>query len=326
MKVEVENTTASKISSALVEARRAAGSPAMGMVLTLVVIADEENADEAMIAAGEASKEHPSRILGVILHGGRGAARLDATIAVGEGLSGEAVLMRMYGELAKHAESVVTPLLLPESPVVVWWPQRAPARPAEDPIGRLAQRRVTDAGATKRPLTALRRVCDGYAPGDTDLAWTRTTHWRALLAAALDQHPAKVERAVVEADRSNASAQLIAAWLRKRLRIETKLVTSDGPGITACRLQTPDGDISITRPDGVLARYSIPGQPERTVALKRRETHELLAEELRRLDPDDVYAEAVRALVSDRSRGKNGKANKKSHTMQKRSTARKAAR
>jgi glucose-6-phosphate dehydrogenase assembly protein OpcA len=32
------------------------------------------------------------------------------------------------------------------------------------------------------------------------------------------------------------------------------------------------------------------------VALHRRETAELLAEELRRLDPDDLYAETLRRL------------------------------
>jgi glucose-6-phosphate dehydrogenase assembly protein OpcA len=32
------------------------------------------------------------------------------------------------------------------------------------------------------------------------------------------------------------------------------------------------------------------------VALHRRETAELLAEELRRLDPDEVYAETLRRL------------------------------
>ena len=40
----------------------------------------------------------------------------------------------------KHPESVVLPLLLPDSPVAVWWPADHPPDPAEDPLGRLAQR------------------------------------------------------------------------------------------------------------------------------------------------------------------------------------------
>ncbi|WP_020573173.1 glucose-6-phosphate dehydrogenase assembly protein OpcA [Actinopolymorpha alba] len=298
MIIDLSDTTASEIAAALVRARRSAGSPAMGMVLTLIVVADESTHYDALKAAMQAAKEHPSRILGVIPRAGRGAPRLDAEVRVGgEGGGGESVLLRLYGELSKHAESVVMPLLLPESPVVAWWPGKAPDEPSADPLGQLSQRRVTDAASDRRPLTALQSHCHRYAPGDTDLSWTRTTPWRALLAAALDQYPVPVQSATVEAERANASADLIAAWLSRKLRIPATVKASKGPGITATRLHTESGDIAITRPDGLLARYSIPGQPERNVALKRRDTSELLAEELRRLDPDDVYAQTVEELL-----------------------------
>jgi glucose-6-phosphate dehydrogenase assembly protein OpcA len=45
-----------------------------------------------------------------------------------------------------------------------------------------------------------------------------------------------------------------------------------------------------------VAHLSRPGQPERRVALHRRDTPELLAEELRRLDPDEVYGESLAQL------------------------------
>jgi hypothetical protein len=66
--------------------------------------------------------------------------------------------------------------------------------------------------------------------------------------------------------------------------------------MTAVRMTTAAGDIAITRSDGLLASYTVPGQPERLVALKRRETTDLIAEELRRMDDDDVYAHALLAL------------------------------
>nr|WP_269091075.1 glucose-6-phosphate dehydrogenase assembly protein OpcA [Actinopolymorpha cephalotaxi] len=309
----MSDTTASKIASALVRARASSGSPAMGMVLTLVVIADESSHYDAIRAALEAAKEHPSRILGVIPRGGRGSARLDAEIRVGgEAGPGENVLLRLYGDLARHAESVVMPLLLPESPVVVWWPNKAPEVPAQDPVGRLAQRRVTDAASSRRSLDTLISHCGSYQPGDTDLSWTRITPWRALLAAALDQPHSRVTGATIEAERGNASADLLAAWLCSRLRVPTKVKASKGPGITAALLHSDAGDIAITRPDGRLARYTVPGQPERHVALKRRDTFELLAEELRRLDPDDVYAETVTELL-DRAHG-NGRGTRSGHS------------
>jgi hypothetical protein len=56
---------------------------------------------------------------------------------------------------------------------------------------------------------------------------------------------------------------------------------------------TPEGDIKITRSDGRTAALAWPGRIDRMVALHRRDTTELLAEELRRLDPDEVYAETL---------------------------------
>lgn len=59
MKIDLTETTSSKINQALVSARRAIGTPAIGMVLTLVIVTDEENAYDALKSAGDASREHP---------------------------------------------------------------------------------------------------------------------------------------------------------------------------------------------------------------------------------------------------------------------------
>ena len=47
----------------------------------------------------------------------------------------------------------------------------------------------------------------------------------------------------------------------------------------------------------------MPGQPERLIALARRAEPDCLAEELRRLDPDETYGEAL-AGVATVSRGR----------------------
>jgi hypothetical protein len=54
--------------------------------------------------------------------------------------------------------------------------------------------------------------------------------------------------------------------------------------------------IRLARGDGRHAVLSVPGQPDRPVGLRRRDVPELLHEELRRLDPDDIYATTVRKL------------------------------
>jgi glucose-6-phosphate dehydrogenase assembly protein OpcA len=204
----------------------------------------------------------------------------------------------MRGAVANHPASVVRPLLLPDSPVVIWWPGKAPTDQAADELAQLTLRRLTDAAATPRPRAALRARAKDYSPGDTDLSWTRLTPWRALLAAALDQYPATVTSARVEAEKNNPAADLLAAWLRTRLQVKVKRSVSSGPGITAARLGTDSGEIAITRPDGLLASYVVPGQPERRVALKRRDLTELISEELRRMDADLVYEETIKALAS----------------------------
>jgi glucose-6-phosphate dehydrogenase assembly protein OpcA len=297
MIIDLTGTTSSEIASALLRARRNAGSPAMGMVGTIVVVVDEASHHDAMKAANEAGREHPSRVLVAILRPGRGTGGLDAEVRVGEGIPGEAVLLRLHGELAKVPESVITPLLLPDSPVIVWWPGGGPKVPHEDPLGALGRRRVTDAAAGRRAAVDFPARAEGYAPGDTDFAWSRLTPWRALMAAALDQYPTKVTGAEVVSAKGNASADLMAAWLQCKLGVPVEQRNSRGPGITAVRMFTAAGPIALTRPDGAVATFSIPGQPDRPVALKRRNTSELLSEELRRLDPDDVYAQTLACMV-----------------------------
>ncbi|MFC7306594.1 glucose-6-phosphate dehydrogenase assembly protein OpcA [Streptomyces monticola] len=300
MKIDLTDTTASKVNKALVKGRRAIGSPAVGMVLTLVIVTDEENAYDALKAASEASREHPSRTLVVIKRVSRSprdrtSSRLDAEVRVGaDAGTGETVILRLYGDVINHAQSVVLPLLLPDAPVVVWWPVNAPLDPAGDALGALAQRRVTDTYSAEQPIQELAGRADTYTPGDTDLSWTRITPWRSMLAAALDQVTCQVTSVEVEGEEFNPSCELLAMWLADRLDVPVKRSLSSGPGLTAVRMETDCGPIVLDRADGSLATLSMQGQPDRAVALKRRETAELIAEELRRLDPDDTYASALK--------------------------------
>jgi glucose-6-phosphate dehydrogenase assembly protein OpcA len=300
MKTDLTDTTASKINKALVQSRRAIGTPAVGMVLTLVIVTDEENAYDALKAANDASREHPSRTLVVIKRVSRSPrdrtkSRLDAEVRVGaDAGTGETIVLRLYGDVVGHAQSVVLPLLLPDAPVVVWWPVDAPLDPASDPLGALAQRRVTDTYASEQPVRDLEARAGAYTPGDTDLSWTRITPWRSMLAAALDQVTCEVKGVEVEGEEFNPSCELLAMWLADRLDVPVKRSLSAGPGLTAVRMATDCGPIVLDRADGSLATLSIEGQPDRAVALKRRDTAELIAEELRRLDPDDTYASALK--------------------------------
>ncbi len=304
MRTELTDTTASAVRTALMHGCQQMGGLTTGVVLNLVVMTDEADQYDAMKAASQAGREHPCQVLGVIARKPGGQRRLDAEIAIGENAPGQQVLLRIYGELNEHADSVVTPLLVPDTPVVIWWPGKAPQAPAADPLGMLGQRRITDVVTSDAPRERLMQLAAGYRPGDTDLAWGRTTTWRSLLAATLDRPVGEMLEATVAAEQNNPSAELMAAWLACRLGVPVAREVSGGPGVTEVNFVTDGGKIVISRLDGRNATLSRPGEPDRFVALHRRDIAELLAEELRRLDPDEVYGEALAALAATATAGK----------------------
>jgi glucose-6-phosphate dehydrogenase assembly protein OpcA len=298
MLTDLTDTTTADIRAALTMTRDQMGGIATGMVLNLIIMTDESGQHDAVRAASQASREHPCRVLAVIAREATAQSRLDAEIRTGDGLPGQTVLLRLYGPMSEHADSVVMPLLVPDTPIFTWWQGLLPAVPSSQPLGMLARRRITDAARAKAPGEALIALAAGYRPGDTDLSWTRATPWRSLLAATIDQINDDVVGGTVIAEEHNPTADLLAAWLSERLSVPFVRETSGGPGITEVGLSTAAGDIVISRPDGRVATLTRPGQADRHVALHRRELADLLAEELRRLDPDEVYAESLSAVAA----------------------------
>ncbi|WP_252973939.1 glucose-6-phosphate dehydrogenase assembly protein OpcA [Janibacter melonis] len=297
MIIDLPSTTTQAISKKFVRLRQDVGSMALSRVLTLVVIADEADIDDAVEIANDASHQHPCRIVAVASGNTRGKARLDAQIRLGgDAGASEVVVLRLYGPLVAHARSVVIPLLLPDSPVVAWWPKDPPKSPAQDPVGAMAQRRITDVAQLESIGPALKTLARSYSPGDTDLAWSRVTLWRGLLASALDRAPFEpVTGATVTGAADSPSTDLLAGWLQHRLRCPVSIVRSrDRSGIISVRLERRSGIIDLVRPqDGETATMDQTGQPQRAIALAHRSDAECLADELRRLDADEVYEDAL---------------------------------
>ena len=307
MIVDLPHTTTAAVSKKMVKLRNDVGAMTLGRVLTLVIVVDENEADDAIEAANDASRQHPSRIIALVRGSRRGVNRLDAQIRVGgDAGASEVIVTRLYGALAAHGDSVVVPLLLPDSPVVAWWPKEAPADVAGSAIGQMAHRRITDAAEARNSRTELKRRADSYQPGDTDLAWTRVTLWRGLLAAALDQPPYEpVVAATVTGGSDSPSTDLLAGWLAQALKCPvTRARTRPGTGTVSVRLKRRSGNIDLVRPDGAEATLTETGQPVRRISLDRRQLAECLAEELRRLDPDETYAETlIKGLAKVDARG-----------------------
>ena len=296
MIVEVPDATTSAINKKIVELREMHGIVTSGRVLTLVVcVLDDNDAEEAIEAANEASKEHPCRVI-VLARGDREAEnRLDAQIRLGgESGASEVIVLRLQGELSEHESSVVTPFLLPDTPVVAWWPRGAPAAPSQDPVGKLAIRRITDATNEPDPLAAIRARRETYAAGDTDLAWSRITYWRALLTAALDEPPFEpVESVTISGLAEEPALDVLAGWLAIRLDCPVTRLE----GLLSVELHRKTSSITISRPQtGRTATIIRTGQPDKRLALARRKTQDCLAEDLRRFDADEIYESALRGL------------------------------
>lgn len=297
MIIDMPDTTTNDVSKRLAHLRDEGGAVALGRVLTLVVIADEADIEAAVAAANEASHEHPCRVVVVApLPGEARAPRLDAQIRVGgDAGASEVVVLRTVGPLLDHTDTLVMPLLLPDAPIVVWWPTGGPQEPTAHPVGAMAQRRITDTTKADDPEGMLARLAETFRPGDTDLAWARVTLWRGLLAAALEQPPYEPVTAVtVEGQAKHTSLDLLAAWLGHKLRCPATVVRTPGAeAITRVVLERKGGSIVFDRPDGRVVTITQPGKPDRRMALPIRSLSEALIEELRRLDPDEIYGEVL---------------------------------
>ena len=304
---ELANTDTREIAKTLVRVRDTTSQGTTSRVLTLIVVAKATDDIEAIITAtNDASREHPSRVIVLVTGEATKPSRLDGEVRIGgDAGASEVVIIRLEGEVTHHLVHVVTPLLLPDTPIVVWWPYEAPVNPSQDPLGRIAQRRITD--ALLDPLVdALYNRRNSYTPGDSDMAWARLTPWRGVLASALDQLPHEpVLEAKVFGPSSSPSVDLAAGWLVDRLGVRVTRVATDDI-IDSVQNHIPVLKVELLLPSGTLAlednsdeqtlAVSIPGRETARVAVNLRTAADCLAEELRHLDPDHAYAQALQGL------------------------------
>ena len=309
MILELFNTTSSKVSKEITALRQEGGAIALGRVLTLVIVTKSGFEEEAIEAANVASREHPCRVIVLAPGSPEEPTRLDAQIRIGgDAGASEVIVLRGRGELASESESLVVALLLPDAPIVVWWTHGAPENACQTPIGRIAHRRITDSANEADPQRALYKLGQTYRAGDTDLAWTRLTNWRIHLAAVLDQPDSSPVTAVsVQGASDSPSTLLLAFWLQRALGVPVTVVADPpGTGIRGVQLSLASGDIILSRPGHAIAELTKPGQPTQRISLPRRTLQDCLAEELRRLDADEVFGETIRSLgaspVSQESR------------------------
>ena len=175
-----------------------------------------------MDAARAASHEHPARVLGRDpRRRPRRRRRSTPQVGTGAGWTGETALIRLQGEVVKHPESVVLPLLLPDSPVVVWWPTDAAGRPGRRPARRAGpapdhRRGASDprqAAGDARPSARPTPRATPTWPGPGSPRGGRCSPRRSTSTRS------RSRRRRSPAERVSPSADLLAAWLGDRLKV-----------------------------------------------------------------------------------------------------------
>lgn len=299
MIVTLPDTTTRDVSTALLEARENY-SLATGRVLTLLVAAHaEDDVDSILETVRNATMEHPARVLVLLLDCQSEQTWMDAEVIVAaDAGASEMVVMTLHGELTQHLDAVVTPLLLPDTPIVAWWPTTVPDVPAEAELGNIAHRRITSAWRTMG-AECIEQLAKAYVPGDSDMMWSKITPWRGVVASAFDRYKQQPRGILLSGITEHPSVQIAASWLDACFGVEVTVQNVAGadaiPGspIQHLSLDCEQGSVQVQIVDEHTVRVSVPGYPDAFVALSARSDAECLAEELRHLDPDAMYARAL---------------------------------
>lgn len=298
-----ENTTTSEISAALREI--AMSSPGSGRVLNLIgVIKAGDDVGRAIDICGAASREHPCRVVIVVEDEDAEEDNLRADIHTGEDSGpSEVVVLYPTGTSAKQLDTLVMPLLLADTPIVVYWPNIPPQSPSKHPLGKLAIRRITDSRETEDPIATLRVLAENYVPGDTDLSWAGITLWRGLLAAIIEEYPDfKLDHIRVSGNCGHPSNYLIAEWLQHALNVPVDITNVDVATIHSVKMISEDDDELMLHRETAesVAELIRPDLPKTLVNLPRRSVEDCLMEDLRQLDTDELYGEIMTSGLVDR--------------------------
>src|SRR5919199_1602162 len=167
---------------------------ARASVLNLIVVTDEESAQDVARIISELSGHYPSRAIFMISDPDEEEASLRIGLSAfcsvrgggGAQVCAEQITVHVEGPPAEHLESLAGPLLIPDLPVFLWYPNGdIPRSPECEGIGTLADRLVFDTGVTADCEASLRRVANLFGegiPAVGDLQWAALSPWRSLVA------------------------------------------------------------------------------------------------------------------------------------------------
>jgi glucose-6-phosphate dehydrogenase assembly protein OpcA len=251
-------------------------------VMTHTAWVPEEWVEAAEDVLSGLAERHPSRTI-VLFPAPTQEDGLEGEVQVqcfpaGEGrqVCTETIRIRLNGRRAIAPASVVEPLLLPDLPAFLRWRGLPPfGAPYFDGLIDVVDRVVID--STEWPdlpesYRGLTEIFDRVTV--SDIAWARTSRWRPMLAS-LWPDIAGVQR--IRVTGTAAQAQLLAGWLRSRLRHPVELEHDPADRLEGVEL------------DGKPAPFPSGDPPSGA---------DVLSEELDTFDRDRIYEDAVRAALT----------------------------
>lgn len=233
-------------------------------VLNLVVgVPNNDVANHVTNVIAQLTDRYPNRAIVVQVSPEADAASLDAWVQAHCQVPGpdrrqvccEQITVSAQGEVAAQVSSIVLPLLVPDVPVVLWWPHGEPFNvPVFERLCAFADRVVIDTSTFEQPEQSVEAMAalleHDYAI--SDLVWGRLTSWRELTAQFFDM-PNKlpllyqISRVTIEytakpdARLNRSSALLLIGWLASRLGWTPAGSARDEPAATTLVLQRNDG-------------------------------------------------------------------------------------
>jgi len=241
-------------------------------VLNLIVVTDEESANEVTDSVSKLAGRHPARAV-VLIADPEGETNVDVGLSAFCHARGgsraqvcaEQVTIHAEGLPAAHLESLAGPLLIPDLPVFLWYPgEFSPRTPEFAAMADLADRVIVDSAASESQEACLREIAslveETTTPAIGDLQWVGLSPWRSLLADTFGAPERagdllKIESAeVLYAPGGENRAMLLVGWLASTLGWKPESAGRNGNG-RSIEFSGPSGDISVTlSPDSPDAR------------------------------------------------------------------------
>lgn len=205
----------------------------------IVVTGDEKQRDALADMVGDVTLEHPARTFLVAADGGNATSALNAWISArcslpipgGKQVCCEQIHLTAYAEEVQKVPSIVTSLLVPDVPSVLWWKSAMDGKDVVlHDLARVVDRVLIDscdspAGGTLPAWCRFMNEHEHCTFGD--LAWTRLTGWRSVIANAFNPPELRAQLAVLDAltiDYSRkplqsglSQALLLAGWFAAKL-------------------------------------------------------------------------------------------------------------